>query len=110
MVMLVSPVGNVGGTSWKGQKRVFADEEHASSSAEAVPTGAHADTAKLCEGQSNSAESVLQKAQWKKIARQLLKEVRMNLVQMPVVSFRTAAFPGEQEKRTPLHSLPHVCA
>ena len=77
----------------KGQKTVFADEEHAPSSAEPVATGALADASKPGEGQNDTAESVLQKAQWKKIARQLLKQVRITIAQMPVVLFRKLAFP-----------------
>lgn len=92
-MIVVFSVGNVGGTSWKGQKTVFADEEHAPSSAEPVATGALADASKPGEGQSDTVESVLQKAQWKKIARRLLKQVRITTVQMPVLLFRKLACP-----------------
>ena len=92
-VIVVFSVGNVGGTSWKGQKTVFADEEHAPSSVEPVATGAHAYASRPGEGQSDTAESVLQQAQWKKIARRLLKQVRITIVRMLVVSFRILTCP-----------------
>ena len=65
-----APAGNVGGTSWQGQKTVFQDEVHDS---EAAATQA-ADAEPPLPA-SNADHITLEKVKWKKIARQLLEQV-----------------------------------
>ncbi len=65
--------GNVGGTSWQGQKTVFTDEVHGSDAV--APEGADAEVHTLASSQDHSTAGTFEKIKWKRIARQLLEQV-----------------------------------
>ena len=67
-----SPAGNVGGTSWQGQKTVFQDGVHAS---EGASEGAPEEVQPPANGQDHDTAGKFEKVKWKKIARQLLEQV-----------------------------------